>query len=338
MNEITGITETTEIKSDRTSAIELDQRIKVYANMAWSSLMESAKCLKQMRDSRLYTELGYERFEDYTLESLKIKERQAYTYIKAYEDLGERFLQSNANLGITKLSLLSDVPAIYRDELVESNDLAGMTVEEVKQLVKENDQRGEQISLLTDERDSAKEERDEFADDLQKAESRIAQLERELEEEQTRPVQAVVQPLSEEEIKRIRDEAAAEAESKAEQKLKAAQSTMEKQLKKESEEAEKRAKKEKEKALADYKRKLSELDREKADAIQRAERREKQLQVASTAKTLKIQFYFDSIQTDFGKACEIIEDMKKSDTESADKFRAAMVKYTDMMKEQLEAL
>lgn len=328
----------TEIKNSHSEALELDQRIKVYANMAWSSLMESAKCLKQMRDTRLYTELGFERFEDYTLGSLNIKERQAYTYIKAYEDLGERFLQSNASLGITKLSLLSAVPAPDREELVENNDIAGMTVEEVKQLVKENDQKGEQIELLTDERDSAKEECDRFADDLQKAENRITELEKELAAEQSKPTEVAVQPMSDEEIKKIKEEAAVKAQKDADKKIKSAQKELEDKFKKEKEEAEKQAKAEKEKALADYKQQLSETDSERAAAIERADRLEKQLKVSSNAETLKFQFFFEAVQTDFCKITASIENIKKSDAESAEKFRSAMVKYTDIMRNQLELL
>lgn len=328
----------TEIKNSHSEALELDQRIKVYANMAWSSLMESAKCLKQMRDTRLYTELGFERFEDYTLGSLNIKERQAYTYIKAYEDLGERFLQSNASLGITKLSLLSAVPAPDREELVENNDIAGMTVEEVKQLVRENDERGEQISMLTDERDSIKEERDGFAESLNGYEARIAELEKELAAEQSKPTEVAVQPMSDEEIKKIKEEAAAKAQKDADKKIKSTQKELEDKFKKEKEEAAKRARAEKEKALADYKQQLSETDSERAAAIERAERLEKQLKVSSNAETLKFQFFFEAVQSDFGKIVSSIEELKKSNAESAEKFRSAMVKYTDIMRNQLELL
>ena len=148
MNEIT--------KTNKDKAYELNSRILACANAAYASLMESAKLLKEMRDTKLYIEMGYENFEDYTVAELGIHERQAYTYIKPYEELGERFLQSNANLGITKLALIAQLPSVDREEFVENNNLAGMTVEQVRQLVKDNDAKGEQLVLLTDERDAAK--------------------------------------------------------------------------------------------------------------------------------------------------------------------------------------
>ena len=126
-------------------ATELDQQIKVYANMAWQNLVEACKCLKRMRDTKLYEALGYETFGDYTQESLGIKERQAYTYISTLEKNGELFLQSNASLGITKLALLSDIPPTERQDIVERNDIAGMSVKEVERLVSENNAKAEQI-------------------------------------------------------------------------------------------------------------------------------------------------------------------------------------------------
>ena len=207
-------------------ALELDSRIKVHANLAWQNLMESAKCLKEMRDTGLYKELGYTSFESYTQDNLGIKQRQAYTYIKAYEDLGERFLQSNANLGITKLGLLSEIPATERDDFVENNDLASMSVEEVKKLVAENDAKGEQIDMLTEEcenlktaHDEADNERNELKADLEFAENKISRLEAELEEARNKPTEVAAAEPDEETLNKVRDEAAKSAKAEAEKQF-----------------------------------------------------------------------------------------------------------------------
>ena len=173
------------------TAAELDLKIKAYANMAWQNLVESCKCLKRMRDTKKYEELGYATFGEYTEASLNIKERQAYTYISTLEKQGEAFLQSNASLGITKLSLLNAIPATDREEFVENNDIAGMSVAEVEALVKENDGRAEQIDLLSGEI----EEKD---TELDKARKRIAELEKDIEVLENRPTEvAVAEPDAE---------------------------------------------------------------------------------------------------------------------------------------------
>ena len=323
MNEIT--------KTNKDKAYELNSRILACANAAYASLMESAKLLKEMRDTKLYIEMGYEKFEDYTVAELGIHERQAYTYIKPYEELGERFLQSNANLGITKLALIAQLPSIDREEFTENNDLAGMTVERVKQLVKENDAKGEQLNILQDERDEALEDAD-------KAEKRIAELEKELEEERNKPVPVAVSEPDPAEIEKLKDEAIAKAKKTADKELKAAKKELEEKHKKELADAGEKAKAETEKALAEYKQKLSDIDSEKAEAVKRAEQLEKQLAVSSSAETVKFSFYFEALNTDFNKITESLKRQAEENPETAAKFKKACYSALDIMKNNLDKI
>ena len=323
MNEIT--------KTNKDKAYELNSRILAYANAAYSNLMESAKLLKEMRDTKLYAEMGYESFEDYTVAELGIHERQAYTYIKPYEELGERFLQSNANLGITKLALIAQLPSIDREEFVAENDLAGMTVEQVKQLVKENDQKGEQLNLLQDERDEALE-------DKLTAEQRIAELEKELADERSKPVPVAVSEPDPAEIQKIKDEAAAKAKKTADKEIKAAKKELEDKHKKELTAAAEKAKADTEKALAEYKQKLTDIDSEKAEAVKRAEQLEKQLAVSSSAETVKFKFYFDALDGDFKKITESLKKLFEENPDTAAKFKTACYSALDIMKNNLDKI
>lgn len=318
-------------KTNKDKAYELNSRILACANAAYSSLMESAKLLKEMRDTKLYREMGYESFEDYTVAELGIHERQAYTYIKPYEELGERFLQSNANLGITKLALIAQLPSIDREEFTENNDLAGMTVEQVKQLVKENDAKGEQLNILQDERDEALEDAD-------KAEKRIVELEKELEEERNKPVPVAVSEPDPAEIEKIKDEAIAKAKKTADKELKAAKKELEEKHKKELADAGEKAKAETEKALAEYKQKLSDIDSEKAEALERARQLEKQLAVSSSAETVKFSFYFEALNTDFNKITESLKRQAEENPETAAKFKKACYSALDIMKNNLDKI
>ena len=162
-------------------AIVTHQHICDCYKAAAVSLMDMAKSLKHMRDEKLYTELGYESFGDYVEnnDDYSFKERQAYTYISCYENLGEAFLQSNANLGITKLELLTKIGTFDREEVVEGNDLAGMSVAEVKQLIADKQALGEQLSMFQAEKEANKS----TADELKKAQAEIEQLKSRLEDE-----------------------------------------------------------------------------------------------------------------------------------------------------------
>ena len=89
-------------------AATLHAQIMASGNQAAQALVEFARLLKRMRDERLYEEFDVD-FDTYVEERVGIRKRQAYTYIRAYEELGPRMMGEQAHLGITKLELLAQV-------------------------------------------------------------------------------------------------------------------------------------------------------------------------------------------------------------------------------------
>lgn len=316
------------------AATELDTKIKFYANAAWMNLVEACKCLKRMRDTKLYKELGYSSFGDYTKKSLNIEERQAYTYISVLKKQGESFLQLNASLGITKLALLSDIPAPDRQEFVESHDLDGMTVEEVKKLVAENDEKGEQIEMLTDERDIIKEERDDFASDLEEAEKRIEQLEDELEKERNKPTEVAVKEPDAETLKKLREEGKKEAQKA----FNAEKKELKAKLESEKEKAVAEAKAKGEKDIEELKKKFASAEDAANEAMKRAEDLQKQLAVSSSPETTKFAFFFEALQNDYAKAIDSIKVIKKENPEIANKYATAILKYQNIISGELKGM
>ena len=53
------------ISNEYKSAVELNQKIIITAQAAQQNLYDMCIMLKQMRDDKLYKELGYANFEDY---------------------------------------------------------------------------------------------------------------------------------------------------------------------------------------------------------------------------------------------------------------------------------
>lgn len=315
----------------RQNAVELDLKIKAYANEAWRNLVESCKCLKTMRDTKGYEALGYQTFGEYTEASLNIKERQAYTYISTFEKQGERFLQLNANLGITKLALLNGVPVTEREELIENNDIAGMSVSEVEALVKENNGKAEQIELLEDEKEELKSELDESKTALDDRDAKIRELEQLLEAEKSKPTEVAVREPSPEEIEKIRQKTLKEAEKSFNKKAKAAEEDYKAKLAT----AEKDQKEKSDKILAEYKEKVAAADKATLEAVKRAEELEKQLQVSSSAETTRFTFYFDAVQEDLGKIIESINTLKAENNETGSKYEDAIIKYLKMVLDNL---
>lgn len=312
------------VSKEKNEALELHNRILINANMACASWVETCKCLKQMRDTKLYVELGYEKFEDYTTQALNIKERQAYTYISAYENLGEHFLQSNATVGITKLALLAAVPVTERQDLVENNDLSGMTVKEVEELVKANDQKGEQINLLEDE--------------LSEREERIRQLEDELSDERNKPTEVAVREPSAEEIEKIRQEILKQAESDKNAALKQQKKELADKAKKDIDSAVSAEAAKSSEKINTISKQMEELKAAKTEADIKAKEFEKKLAVSTSPESVKFTFYFEALQGDYNKLIDSLKKIKTENPETAEKYIAAMIKFKAIVDNRIKEI
>ena len=109
--------EKNELKTQYETAIELNQKIIITAQMAQKNLYDMCVLLKQMRDDKLYKELGYQNFEDYCEQEVGMKRRNAYNYISIIEKTEN--VQSIAHFGMTKLSLLASLSEPEQKEIQE---------------------------------------------------------------------------------------------------------------------------------------------------------------------------------------------------------------------------
>lgn len=174
-------------------AVIINERIRANGQAAVTAVCAVGRDLRRMKIEELYKYLGYTSFEEYTEQEYGMKRRQAYQYISVYENLGEDFVQSNAQLGITKLSLLTQINKEERAGIMEDNDLSGMTVNEVKELLDKVKQQGEQLSLFENEKEN---------NEKQEIEKRNAELEAYIKELESRPAEVAV-PEPKEIVKEI---------------------------------------------------------------------------------------------------------------------------------------
>lgn len=214
-------------------AVVITERIRANGQIAVNAVCAIGKDLRKMKAEKLYEHIGYESFENYAESEFNLKRRQAYQYISVYENLGEEFVQSNAQLGITKLALLTQIDASDRREIMEEHDLETLTVNEVKELLDKVKIQGEQLSMFEAENAELKNRLDvmipeeelkelkikasktdvlsrrledmnenctRIAGQRDKAENKIKKLEVELEELRSRPIEVAV---SEPEIKEV---------------------------------------------------------------------------------------------------------------------------------------
>lgn len=320
-------------------AIVTHQHICDCYKAAAVSLMDMAKSLKHMRDEKLYTELGYESFGDYVEhnDDYSFKERQAYTYISCYENLGEAFLQSNANLGITKLELLTKIGTFDREEVVEENDLAGMSVAEVKQLIADKQALGEQLSMFQAEKEANKS----AADELKKAQAEIEQLksrneeqvmnasklhlkdtdtihqlQKKIDELENKPVEVAVQKPSKEEIDKIKETERKKLEKAKQKEIDELKAEQEKQIAKLKEEHE----------LA--------LKTERDQAAMREAQLEKKVKSSNSEEAvIALKIIFEDTQKNVTAFLDKINDLQNEDDKT--KFKAGAKKWLTSIVEKL---
>lgn len=303
-----------------------------------SALADFCDALKRMRDTKLYTVYGFDDFGGYCEAAHGIKSRMAYKYIKAYEDCGRALMEQNAQAGITKLALLSEISANERADFAVENDLEGMSVSEVKAKLQEITGLREQLSFY-----ESAEEKEKTA--AQEKDEQLAKLRAELAALKAAPIDTVA------------TDADALAAARAEAK-KAAQAEIDK-LKADVAKAKEKAKAEKDKAdsakadavAAAKKQALAEAEKEataKAEMQvlaakeaaeaekQRAEALAKELKLVGSKESTKFALYFEQMQTSVAKMRECADALAADgDDEQAQRLNSALKKALAAVSEGL---
>lgn len=145
----------TSISTERQDrATQLTQRIMANGKIAASSMIEMGRDLKVVRDERLFTEMGYENFEEYCEKKIGIGKRHGYNFIQIYEKFGEEKLGQLQQLGITKLLEIAKLDDEDADDLMRHNDVNALSVRELSAKVDEYRNKFEQLTLQLEEEKS----------------------------------------------------------------------------------------------------------------------------------------------------------------------------------------
>lgn len=165
----------TSISTERQDrAAQLTQRIMANGKIAASSMIDMGRDLKAVRDERLFTEMGYENFEEYCEKKIGIGKRHGYNFIQIYEKFGEEKLGQLQQLGITKLLEIAKLDDEDADDLMQNNDVNALSVRELSAKVDEYRNKFEQLTLQLEEEKSKNAESDSL-------ESQVEELRKQLE-------------------------------------------------------------------------------------------------------------------------------------------------------------
>ena len=216
------------VSEDYTRAVTLDKRIKANSHAMEDCFWEVCKGLKEMRDGKLYKELGYDNFDDYSQTEIGIKRNQAYKYAKIADTYTDENVSPGIHLGATKLFLLTKLDEPLREEFIQNNDVSEMSkrelegkIKEINELKAENEkmqeytkQLAEKINLVESDKDAAINEKQALSGVLSTVKAdknrlleQNEQLLAKVKELEERPVDVTVATSdNSEEIEKIREE------------------------------------------------------------------------------------------------------------------------------------
>lgn len=181
-----------ELTAEYAKAADLDRKIKVSAQLAQQSLYDMCMGLKEMRDGKLYKELGYSTFEDYTENEVGLSRFMAYKYA-AIADM--KNVESIQQIGVTKLSLLAKLDGPQREEIQQATDLESTSVKELKARIAE-------LKAIADKSQGTISQ---LESELENKKNSITALEEQVEELESRPVEVAVAETDSHEIENLKD-------------------------------------------------------------------------------------------------------------------------------------
>ncbi len=313
--------------SRKTEAEYLHYEILKNAVDAAEAMCSLALNLKKMRDERLYLELGYSGFEDYTVNAVGLKKSQAYDYIRALECLGEDTFRSSGRFGISKVKVLCAFTPAEAENFIESNNIDELTVKELKAKVDELTSKGEQMSIdFTAETEKA----ENFSRQVEALNAEKKELLRQIEELEQKqnkqppaePSKALIQEYAQKKI----DSAAKKLKAETDRKI----SEMEKKHQAEIEETKKDAEKT---AKERYERDNAQLIEEIKKSKEHSAVLEKQLKLSASPQVTKFSFVFDLLKKDLQSLINLFEEIE--DAETVNKLKTNLKKYIAIIGEKL---
>lgn len=197
------------VPDDYSRAVTLTRSIIANAQAAQQSMWEVCKGLNEMKERKLYKEIGYSTFEDYCEQEIGITRRQGQKYA-AVAALDGKSTSDFERIGVEKLYLLAKIDDEQREQITDSVDVESVTVRELR----------DQIAALKEESELDRKERDNANEaaqrwkntaqsaqaDNQRLEDQVQSLTDQVRELESRPVEVAVQEDNTAELEKLRAE------------------------------------------------------------------------------------------------------------------------------------
>ena len=193
---------TNELNRSYSKALELHNKILVSAQLAQNNLWEMCSGLKEMRDGKLYKELGYQNFEEYCQTEHSISRQQAHKYISIIENINPENVNPGLHFGVRKLYLLSTLSESEQEKITAENDVESLTVKqleaEIKSLKDRNSKQFVELAKMKQDNNRLSRENEKLTYTKDGLQEEVSDLEGRVRELESRPIEVAVAEPSDE--------------------------------------------------------------------------------------------------------------------------------------------
>lgn len=197
-----------ELSASYSKALDLHNKILVSAQLAQNNLWDMCAGLKEMRDGKLYKELGYQNFEAYCSTEFNMSRRNAYRYISIIENYSQENVTSGSHFGMKKLYLLSTLSEAEQAEITAENDVENMTVKQLEAEIRELKEKNAALKLdlgeLAEEHERTCEQATADSKTISGLRKNISALNQTIEELEARPIEVAVAEPSDD-VRRLKE-------------------------------------------------------------------------------------------------------------------------------------
>lgn len=191
-----------EITPSYSKALELHNKILVSAQLAQQNLWDMCAGLKEMRDDKLYRELGYQNFEEYCQSEFNMNRSNAHKYISIIENINPENVSTSKHFGVSKLYLLSTLSESEQEKITAENDVESMTVRQLEAEIRELKEKNSELKLdldeLAEEHERTCEQATADSKTISGLRQNISALNQTIEELESRPIEVAVAEPSDE--------------------------------------------------------------------------------------------------------------------------------------------
>lgn len=284
--------------------------------------------------------IGHGNWGEYLKNEVEFSQSTANNLMRIYHEFGDEQLalgkepksQTYRKINYSQAIQLLALPEEDREDIVKNNDMENTSVSELKKIIEEKTKQITQLSNEVEQKSNIEKERDKLQGVLTVKTKELAEKQAALEALQKtdgpsdEDIQVKIQDATKKAEKETEKRLKADFEAKNKQEIEKAKAKLEQDMKKLRDEIE-QSKREKEAKEQLLKAQQEENEKLKKTAL-----------VSGTPEVDRFKERFEGLQNEINRITTLLGTIKEKEPQTAEKLKAAMLRYADIFRQQVEGI